>query len=104
MIFHTDSRYYFLYSWKRTAFSKFIASGIIDKIEDIKDTTDDPNQELKQILFNVKFKDIKKFKKIIGIKKHIKNLSFIEKTSSCSKCSFSGKSKNNGLITGSPSL
>ena len=58
----------------------FIASGIIDKIEDIKDTTDDPNQELKQILFNVKFKDIKKFKKIIGIKKNIKNLSFIEKT------------------------
>ena len=51
----------------------FIASGIIDKIEDIKDTTDDPNQELKQILFNVKFKDIKKFKKIT-------NLSFIEKT------------------------
>ena len=57
----------------------FVASGIIDKIEDQKNTNSDPNQEFKQILFNVKFRDIKKFVNYINIKEHLNNLSFIEK-------------------------
>ena len=57
----------------------FIASGIIDKIEDQTNTNSDPNQEFKQILFNVKFRDIKKFVNYINIKDHLNNLSFIEK-------------------------
>jgi len=57
----------------------FIASGIIDKIEDQTNTNSDPNQEFKQILFNVKFRDIKKFVNYINIKEHLNNLSFIEK-------------------------
>ena len=57
----------------------FIASAIIDKIIDQKDANSDPNQEFKQILFNVKFRDIKKFVNYIKIKEHLNNLSFIEK-------------------------
>ncbi|MBL6758840.1 MAG: EVE domain-containing protein [Pelagibacteraceae bacterium] len=57
----------------------FVASGIIDKIEDQRNTNSDPNQEFKQILFNVKFRDIKKFVNYINIKEHLNNLSFIEK-------------------------
>ena len=57
----------------------FVASGIIDKIEDQTNTNSDPNQEFKQILFNVKFRDIKKFVNYINIKDHLNNLSFIEK-------------------------
>ncbi|MDA9588748.1 hypothetical protein N9R73_00165 [Candidatus Pelagibacter sp.] len=57
----------------------FIASAIIDKIIDQKDASSDPNQEFKQILFNVKFRDIKKFVNYIKIKEHLNNLSFIEK-------------------------
>ena len=57
----------------------FVASGIIDKIEDQTNTNSDPNQEFKQILINVKFRDIKKFVKYINIKDHLNNLSFIEK-------------------------
>ena len=57
----------------------FVASGIIDKIEDQANTNSDPNQEFKQILFNVKFRDIKKFVNYINIKEHLNNLSFIEK-------------------------
>ena len=37
----------------------FIASAIIDRIEDQKNTDSDPNQEFKQILFNVKFSNLK---------------------------------------------
>lgn len=57
----------------------FVASGVIDKIEDQTNTNSDPNQEFKQILFNVKFRDIKKFVNYINIKDHLNNLSFIEK-------------------------
>ena len=57
----------------------FVASAIIDKIVDQKDASSDPNQEFKQILFNVKFRDIKKFVNYIKIKEHLNNLSFIEK-------------------------
>jgi len=57
----------------------FVASGVIDKIEDQTNTNSDPNQEFKQILFNVKFRDIKKFVNYINIKEHLNNLSFIEK-------------------------
>ena len=57
----------------------FVASGVIDKIEDRTNTKNDPNQEFKQILFNVKFRDIKKFVNYINIKEHLNNLSFIEK-------------------------
>ena len=58
---------------------QFVASAIIDKIVDQKDASSDPNQEFKQILFNVKFRDIKKFVNYIKIKEHLNNLSFIEK-------------------------
>jgi hypothetical protein len=57
----------------------FVASGVIDKIEDQTNTNSDPNQEFKQILFNVKFRDIKKFVNYINIKDHLNNLSFIKK-------------------------
>ena len=57
----------------------FVASGVINKIEDEKNTNNDPNQEFKQILFNVKFRDIKKFNKYLKIKEHLNNLSFIKK-------------------------
>tara|TARA_Y100000389_G_C17028533_1_gene302289 strand:- start:88 stop:543 length:456 start_codon:yes stop_codon:yes gene_type:complete len=57
----------------------FIASAIIDRIEDQKNTDSDPNQEFKQILFNVKFSNLKKFNKYINIKDHIDQLTFIEK-------------------------
>ena len=57
----------------------FVASGVINKIEDEKNTNNDPNQEFKQILFNVKFRDIKKFNKYLKIKEHLNSLSFIEK-------------------------
>ena len=39
----------------------------------------DPNQEFKQILFNVKFKDFKRLNKYINIKNHINELTFIDK-------------------------
>lgn len=58
----------------------FVASAIIDKIVDQKYTNSDPNQEFKQILFSVKFRDIEIFKKYINIKDHINKLSFIEKS------------------------
>ena len=56
----------------------FIASALIDEVVDLKQTTVDPNQEFKQVLFNVKFKDLKHFQKPINIKEHINNLSFID--------------------------
>tara|TARA_Y100000768_G_scaffold95148_1_gene69240 strand:+ start:2510 stop:3010 length:501 start_codon:yes stop_codon:yes gene_type:complete len=58
----------------------FVASAIIDKIVDQKDANSDPNQEFKQILFNVKFRDLKIFSKYINIKDHINELTFIEKS------------------------
>jgi len=57
---------------------QFVASAIIDKIVDQKDTNSDPNQEFKQILFNVKFRDLKRFNKYINIKDHIDKLNFIK--------------------------
>lgn len=57
----------------------FVASATIDKIVDQKNTNSDPNQEFKQILFNVKFKDLKKLNKYINIKNHINELTFIDK-------------------------
>ena len=52
----------------------FIANALIDEVVDLKETTIDPNQEFKQVLFNVKFKDFKHFQKPINIKEHINNL------------------------------
>ena len=57
----------------------FVASAIIDKIIDQKNAKIDPNQEFKQILFNVKFKDFKRLNKYINIKNHINELTFIDK-------------------------
>ena len=56
----------------------FIGNAIIEDIVNLKATTIDPYQELKQVLFNVKFKDFNYFEKPINIKDHIDNLSFIE--------------------------
>ena len=57
----------------------FVASATIDKILDQKNANIDPNQEFKQILFNVKFKDFKRLNKYINIKDHINELTFIDK-------------------------
>jgi hypothetical protein len=57
----------------------FVASGIINKIVYQKNAKIDPNQEFKQILFNVKFKDFKRLNKYINIKNHINELTFIDK-------------------------
>ena len=56
----------------------FIASASISNIINQKSTTVDPNQEFKQVLFSVQFKDINYFEKPLNIKEHINNLSFIE--------------------------
>ena len=56
----------------------FVASAVIDKIVDQKNAKIDPNQEFKQILFNVKFRDLKRFNKYINIKDHIDKLNFIK--------------------------
>jgi len=56
----------------------FIASASISNIINQKSTTVDPNQEFKQVLFCVQFKDINYFEKPLNIKEHINNLSFIE--------------------------
>ena len=56
----------------------FIARASISNIINQKTTTVDPNQEFKQVLFSVQFKDINYFEKPLNIKEHINNLSFIE--------------------------
>ena len=56
----------------------FIASASISNIINQKSTTVDPNQEFKQVLFSVQFKDINYFEKPLNIKEHMNNLSFIE--------------------------
>ena len=52
----------------------FVTSGIINKIVYQKNAKIDPNQEFKQILFNVKFKDFKRLNKYINIKIILMNL------------------------------
>ena len=56
----------------------FIGSAKIKSIIDNKNTTVDTNQEFKQVLFHVEFKELKIFNKDINIKDHIDNLDFIE--------------------------
>ena len=56
----------------------FIGSAKIKSIIDNKNTTVDTNQEFKQVLFHVEFKELKIFDKDINIKDHIDNLDFIE--------------------------
>jgi predicted RNA-binding protein len=56
----------------------FIGSAKIKSIIDNKNTTVDTNQEFKQVLFYVEFKELKIFDKDINIKDHIDNLDFIE--------------------------
>ena len=56
----------------------FVGSAKIKSIIDNKNTTADTNQELKQVLFYVEFKEIKIFDKDLMIKEHIDNLDFIE--------------------------
>ena len=56
----------------------FIGSAKIKSIIDKKNTTVDTNQEFKQVLFHVEFKELKIFDKDVNIKDHIDNLDFIE--------------------------
>ena len=56
----------------------FIGSAKIKSIIDNKNTTVDTNQEFKQVLFHVEFKELKIFDKDINIRDHIDNLDFIE--------------------------
>ncbi|MDB9759358.1 EVE domain-containing protein [Candidatus Pelagibacter sp.] len=56
----------------------FIGSAKIKSIIDIKNTTIDNNQEFKEVLFHVEFKELKIFDKDVYIKDHIDNLEFIE--------------------------
>ena len=56
----------------------FVASTSVKEIMDLKNIESDPNQELRQVLFNVSFNKINFFEKPINIKNHINNLSFIE--------------------------
>ena len=56
----------------------FIASAEIEKLIHNKDLQSDPNQEFRQVICYIKFKELKFFKKPLNIKDHIKNLSFIE--------------------------
>ena len=56
----------------------FIGSAKIKSIIDNKNTTVDTNQEFKQVLFHVEFKELKIFDKDIKIRDHIDNLDFIE--------------------------
>ena len=61
-----------------TLLKTLLLTPLYDEVVDLKETTVDPNQEFKQVLFNVKFKDFKYFQKPINIKEHINNLSFID--------------------------
>jgi hypothetical protein len=56
----------------------FIGCAKIKSIIDNKNTTVDTNQEFKQVLFHVEFKELKIFDKDIKIRDHIDNLDFIE--------------------------
>jgi len=56
----------------------FIGSAKIKSIINNKNTTVDTNQELKEVLFHVEFKELKIFDKDIKIRDHIDNLDFIE--------------------------
>ena len=56
----------------------FIGSAKIKSIIDNKNTTVDTNQEFKQVLFYVEFKELKIFDKDVNIRDHIDNLDFIE--------------------------
>ena len=54
----------------------------IDQIEELirnKDLQSDPNQEFRQVLFYIQFKNLKTFLNPMKIKDHINNLSFIDK-------------------------
>ena len=56
----------------------FIGSAKIKSIVDNKNTTVDTNQEFKQVLFHVEFKELKIFDKDVNIRDHIDNFDFIE--------------------------
>ena len=56
----------------------FIGCAKIKSIIDNRNTTVDTNQEFKQVLFHVEFKELKIFDKDVNIKDHIDNLDFIE--------------------------
>ena len=56
----------------------FIGSAKIKSIINNKNTAVDANQEFKQVLFHVEFKELKIFDKDIKIKDHINNLDFIK--------------------------
>lgn len=56
----------------------FIGSGTIGELKNYKAFQSDPNREFKQVNMFIKFDDFKYFKKIVHIKKHLDNLSFIK--------------------------
>ena len=56
----------------------FVASTTVKEIIDLNAISPDPNQEFRQVLFNVKFNEINYFQKPVNIKNHINKLSFIE--------------------------
>ena len=56
----------------------FVGYAKIKRIIEKNLTEVDPNQEFRQVLCNVEFKDFKTFKEEIYIKDHIDNLSFIK--------------------------
>jgi predicted RNA-binding protein len=56
----------------------FIGNAKIKSIIDNKNTAVDTNQEFKQVVFHVEFKELKIFDKDIKIKDHINYLDFIE--------------------------
>jgi hypothetical protein len=56
----------------------FVASAEIDELNNPKINQNDPNQEFKQVLFYVRFKNLKIFKNFISIKDHMKSLTFID--------------------------
>ena len=65
-------------SGTNTLCQNFVASTSIKEIIDLKSISSDPNQEFRQVLFNVRFNEINYFQKPVNIKNHINNLSFIE--------------------------
>ena len=73
-----DKQILFYIAGTNTLCQNFVASTSIKEIIDLKSISSDPNQEFRQVVFNVRFNEINYFQKPVNIKNHINNLSFIE--------------------------
>ena len=73
-----DKKILFYIAGTNALSQNFVASTSIKEIIDLKSISSDPNQEFRQVLFNVRFNEINYFQKPVSIKNHINNLSFIE--------------------------